>query len=176
MNAASILRYFVKKKIVRVPKKEIIKICRLIGSDVILGYRFTNSILSSKMEIRYFNNCKTIYTLIVKPNFGCVTRDIYKKVKKFNKPKFSSPTKRMFDLVYLKKSKNQLEQIVLSKYPNLKSIKSYLENTFDPVFVRISGSGSSLVAYFQSKKRCENAKNIFHQKYKNYWCIASKTI
>ena len=40
----------------------------------------------------------------------------------------------------------------------------------------MTGSGSALVAYYQSKKRCENAKKKFNKKYKNYWCIASKTI
>ncbi len=40
----------------------------------------------------------------------------------------------------------------------------------------MTGSGSILVAYFQSKERCERAKKRFNKKYKNYWCIASKTI
>ena len=37
MNAASILKYFIKKKIIKISKKEITEICNLIGSDVILG-------------------------------------------------------------------------------------------------------------------------------------------
>ncbi len=82
----------------------------------------------------------------------------------------------MFDFDYLKKKNNSLEQIALSKYPKLRSIKSYLENLPNSVFVRMTGSGSALVAYFQSKKRCLNAKKLFNKKYKNYWCIASKTI
>ena len=40
----------------------------------------------------------------------------------------------------------------------------------------MTGSGSAMVAYFQSKERCDNAKKQFNKKYKNYWCIASKTI
>jgi len=49
-------------------------------------------------------------------------------------------------------------------------------NSLDPAFVRMTGSGSALVAYFQTKKRCELAKKRFNRNYKNYWCIASKTI
>ena len=59
------------------------------------------------------------------------------------------------------------------KYEN---IKLYLESSLNPVFVRMTGSGSALVAYYQTKKRCERAKKRFIQKYKNIWCIASKTI
>ena len=82
----------------------------------------------------------------------------------------------MFNFDNLKKMKNSLENIVLSKYSKLKAMKLFLENISEPNFVRMTGSGSALVAYFQSKERCDNAKKQFNKKYKNYWCIASKTI
>ena len=176
MNAANILRYFVKKKIVIANKHELIKISKLIGSDVVLGLKPTNSILTAKNTIKRFFNYKKFYTLIVMPNFGCSTKDIYKNVKKFSKPKFNKPSIKMFDIEYLYKQKNSLENIVLSKHGKLKKVKSYLENLSQPFFVRMTGSGSALVAYFQSKKRCETARRLFIKRYKNYWCIASKTI
>jgi 4-diphosphocytidyl-2-C-methyl-D-erythritol kinase len=40
----------------------------------------------------------------------------------------------------------------------------------------MTGSGSALVAYFQTKERCQRAEKEFNKKYKNYWCISSKTI
>ena len=176
MNAASVLKFFVKKKIINVSKKEIIKISKLIGSDVILGLNQKSAILTSRNQIQYFSNIKKFYTLIVKPNFGCSTSFIYSKVKKFSKIKFNRPKKKMFDFDYLKSMNNDLEAIAFLKYHKLKKIKSYLENSLDPIFVRMTGSGSALVAYFQSKKRCERAKKRFNKEYKNYWCIASKTI
>ena len=176
MNAASVFKFFIKKKIIYVSKKEIAEISGLIGSDVILGLNQKSAILNSKNQIQYFNNIKKFYTLIVKPNFGCSTREIYSKVKKFNKKILSQPKKKMFNFDYLKRMSNDLETISFSKYPKLKNIKSYLENSLDPIFVRMSGSGSALVAYFQSKKRCVHAKKRFNKEYKNYWCIASKTI
>ena len=176
MNAASILRYFIKKKIIKASKKEVIIISKLVGSDVALGLNSTNSILTSKNEIKRFSNYKKFHTLIVKPNFGCSTKDIYSDVRKFNKPKLNQPNKKMFNFDYLKKMNNSLEPIALSKYPKLREIKFYLENLSKPIFVRMTGSGSALVAYFRSKERCDNVKKKFNKKYKNYWCIASKTI
>ena len=176
MNAASILNYFVKKKIINISKKEVLEISKLVGSDVPLGLNFTNSIITSKNEIKYFTNCKKIYTLIVKPNFGCSTKDIYLKVKKFQKPKFNRPKKIMFNLEYIRKLNNSLEPIALSRYPKLKIIKLFLESLSHSVFVRMTGSGSALVAYFQTKERCQRAEKEFNKKYKNYWCISSKTI
>ena len=176
MNAASILKYFIKNKIIKIKKKEIVEISRLIGSDVILGLNSTNSILTSKNDIRYFKNIKNFNVLIVKPNFGCSTKEIYSRVKKFNKSKFKKPNKKMFEINFLKKTENQLESVAFSKYPKLKFIKSELENINNPFFVRMTGSGSALVAYHRSKEKCKNAKQKFNRKYKNYWCISSKTI
>ena len=176
MNAASILKYFVKKKIIKTGKKELISISRSIGSDVVLGLEFKNSILNGRNEIKRFKNCKRFYTLIIKPNFGCSTKEIYSKVQKFKNPKLNRPNKRMFDFDYLKKLDNSLEQIAFSKYPKLSKIKLFLEESYSPIFVRMTGSGSALVAYFQSKERCHKAKKHFSKNYKNYWCISSKTI
>ena len=176
MNAASILRYLAHKRIINIKNKEMLKISKLIGSDVMLGLNHKSKILNSRNKIKYFNNVKKIYPLIVKPNFGCSTKDIYSKVRKFDKAKFGKGAKKMFDINFLKDMKNSLETIAFLKYPRLKNMKLYLENSLNPVFVRMTGSGSALVAYFQTKKRCEHAKKRFIQKYKNIWCIASKTI
>tara|TARA_B100000900_G_C20414237_1_gene648168 strand:+ start:61 stop:906 length:846 start_codon:yes stop_codon:yes gene_type:complete len=176
MNAVNILKFFVKKKIIKVKKKEIILISKLIGSDVILGLKSTYSVLNSRNKIQYFFNLKKFYILIVKPNFGCSTKEIFSKVRKFDKPKFNKPKRKMFDFKNLEKMQNSLEQIVFSKYPKLNEVKTFLENLSNQSFVRMTGSGSALVTYFESKKECENAKKEFKKKYKNYWCISSKTI
>ena len=176
MNAANILKYLIKKKIIKTNKKQILTISKLVGSDVMIGLNSVNSIINEKNEIKFFKNSRKFYLLIIKPNFGCSTKEIYSKVKRFNKPKFNKPNKKMFSLDYLKKMTNSLEPIAFSKYDKLRKIKLFLESLSKTAFVRMTGSGSALVAYFQSRERCENAKKQFNKKYKNFWCIASKTI
>ena len=176
MNAASILRYFIKKKIIQINKVKLKKICDLVGSDVILGLDPKFTVFYSNKKIKRFVNIKKIYTLIVKPKFGCSTKTIYSKVKKFSKPKFLKPSRKMFDFNFLMRMNNSLEELAFSQYPKLKVLKFSLERLTKPIFVRMTGSGSALIAYFVSKKVCENAKKDISKKYKNYWCIASKTI
>ena len=176
MNAANLLRYFLKKKIIKISKKNLIEVSKLIGSDVILGLKPVNTILTSKNEIKRFAKYKKIYILVVKPNFGCSTKEIYSKVKKFEKPKFNQPSIKMFNFDYLKKLNNSLEKVAFAKYNKLNIVKTFLENFIKPDFVRMTGSGSALVAYFKSKEKCDNAQKIFTNKYRNYWCISSKTI
>ena len=141
-----------------------------------LGLNSVNSIINEKNEIKFFKNSRKFYLLIIKPNFGCSTKEIYSKVRRFNQPKFNKPNKEMFSLDYLKKMTNSLEPIAFSKYDKLRKIKLFLESLSKTAFVRMTGSGSALVAYFQSRERCENAKKKFNKKYKNFWCISSKTI
>lgn len=176
MNAANILKYFIKRKIIKLSKVQIYEIAEYVGSDVILGLDSVNSILTYKKKIKRYKNCKKLFTLVVKPTFGCATKEIYSYVKKFERAKFNNPKKKMFNFDYLKRSSNSLEQIALKKYPVLNKIKSYLNNLEKPIFVRMSGSGSAFIAYYASKKQCHSAQKQFNKDHKKYWCISSKTI
>ena len=60
-------------------------------------------------------------------------------------------------------------------YP-LSIIKKNMLNLPSVKFVRMTGSGSSIIGYFNSKKASLNAAKILKKIYKNYWCILSKTI
>jgi len=176
MNAATLINFFIKKKIIKIKKNELIKLTGLIGSDVILGIKSTNTILSSNSKIKKYNKKIKIHTLVVKPNFGCSTKYIYSKVRKFTKPQFNLAKQSMFKIDYLKNLNNDLEKIAFNKYPKLKKIKSFLLTMPNNLFVRMSGSGSSIVAYFRSKRACANAFSQFKGKFSSDWCIISKTI
>tara|TARA_B100000795_G_scaffold261685_1_gene238720 strand:+ start:576 stop:1421 length:846 start_codon:yes stop_codon:yes gene_type:complete len=176
MNAATLIDFFIKKKILKIKKNELLRLTRMIGSDVILGIKPTNIILSSNGKIKKYDEKINIHTLVIKPNFGCSTKYIYSKVKKFSKSQFNYPKRSMFEMDYLKNLNNDLEKIALNKYPKLKKIKSFLLTLQNNIFVRMSGSGSSIVAYFHSKRACNIAHRQCKKKFNSHWCIASKTI
>ena len=176
MNAASLINFFINQKILKVKKNEIKKITNQIGSDVILGIKPNNTILLSNGDIKKYHSDIKLYTLVVKPDFGCSTKYIYSKVKSFSNPQFNLPKRKMFEIEYLKSLNNDLEKIALKKYPKLKKIKSFLSNTSSNSFVRMSGSGSSIVAYFRTKRACSIAYSQFKRKFSSHWCITSKTI
>ena len=176
MNAATILKFLIEKKFIRINKKKILQITKLIGSDVILGINPKSTILSSNGAIKKYIKTSNFNILLVRPNFGCSTKKIYSGVKKFSKSLLNNPKKKMMNLKSLLKYENDLEKVAFSKYPKLKILKSYLENLNQPLFVRMTGSGSVLVAYYQRKQDCELAKVRFKRKFRNYWCNASKTI
>ena len=176
MNAASLLNFFIEKKIIKIKKDELKKISNEIGSDVILGVKPSSAILLSNGDIKKYKNKIKFHILVTKPNFGCSTKYIYSKVNSFSKPKFTSPKQKLFEAKYLKNLDNDLEKVALNKYPELKRIKSFLGDLPNALFARMSGSGSSIVAYFHSKKACKKAYSQYKRKFNSHWCIESKTI
>jgi len=176
MNAASLIRFFISKKIIKLNKNELIDLTSKIGSDVILGVKFNNTILSSDGKIKRFDKSIKLHTLVVKPDFGCSTRYIFSKVRKFTKAQFNFPTESIFKIKNLISLNNDLEKIAFHKYPKLKKIKFFLLTMPNNIFVRMSGSGSSIVAYFYSKSDCGNAYKLFRREFNGNWCIISKTI
>ena len=176
MNAASLINYFVKKKILELNKETLIKLSNSISSDVVLGIDPKNIILSSNGRVTKFKNKLDYHILVVKPNFGCSTKLIYAKVKNFSKAQYNIPSKNLFKTKNIINSNNDLEKIAFKKYPILKKLQLFLSNLPNIVFVRMSGSGSSIVAYFHSKRATDIAANQFRRKFKKYWYITSKTI
>ena len=176
MNSANILNYLEKKNFIKINQRQKVKISNLVGSDVILGFYRKSSIITSKGNVKKFSNCPKFYTLLVKPKFGCSTKKIYSNVKKFTKSKYNNPKKFMFSQKYLSIQENDLENVVFSIYPKLRELKNFLLKNDNLSFVRMTGSGSVLVAYFQSKQDCEIAKIRLKRKFKKYWCNIAKTI
>ena len=117
MNAASLINFFINQKILKLKKNQLAQLTKQIGSDVILGIKPINTILSSNGKIKKYNKNVKLHTLIVKPKYGCSTKYIYSKVKLFSKPQFNFPKQKMFRSEYLQKLNNDLEKIAFKKYP-----------------------------------------------------------
>ena len=176
MNASTIIKYLKNKKIIKLKNNELVEIANLIGSDVALGLKKNNSILFSNGDIIRVKHRLNLHVLIVKPDFGCSTKEIYSKVKSYSSKKLEKNHVNYFRISTILALKNDLEKIVLRKYPKLLNLKLFMEKLPNVKIVRMSGSGSSLIAYFKSKNATINAAKIIKRKYKKYWCILSKTI
>jgi len=176
MNAASLISFFLNKKLIKMSNKRLNNLTNLIGSDVILGINQKNTVLSSNGKLTKFNKKLLYYVLIVKPNFGCSTKLIYSKVRNYSKSQYRNPKQSLFNKNNIINSSNELEKIVLQEYPKLRKIKLFLSKLSNVIFLRMTGSGSSIVVYFQSKKASVIASKAFKRKFKSYWCITSKTI
>ena len=64
--------------------------------------------------------------------------------------------------------KNDLERIALNEYPKLKVLKNFLENLSNIEFARMTGSGSAIITYFSSVKKCKEAEMKVKKQFRNY--------
>ena len=176
MNASTLAKFFLKRKIVNLSKKNMCNILKSIGSDVPLGMNLKNTVMSKTGKLTINEKKIGLYTLIVKPNFGCSTKIIYSKNKEQTKPKYNNPKSSLFTIKNITNSKNDLEKAAFKLNPKLKNLKLFLSSLPNTMCVRMTGSGSCLVAYYQSKKKALKGLGLFKKKYKNYWCIVSKTV
>ena len=176
MNASSILKYFIKKNRLNLTNKQILEISNKLGSDVILGMEKKNTLLKGNGKLIRYKNKIGLYVVILKPRFGCSTEKIYRNIKNFSRPLLNKKNNSIFYISNLINLKNDLENVAFRKYPILFNIKQNMLNLPKVKFVRMTGSGSSILGYFNSKKASLNGVKILKKKYKNYWCILSKTI
>ena len=176
MNASSILKYFIKKNRLNLTNKQILEISNKLGSDVILGMEKKNTLLKGNGKLIRYNNKIGLYVVILKPRFGCSTEKIYRNIKNFSRPLLNKKNNSIFYISNLINLNNDLENVSFRKYPILLNIKQNMLNLPKVKFVRMTGSGSSILGYFNSKKASLNGVKILKKKYKNYWCILSKTI
>ena len=176
MNASALIRFFIYKKILNFSKKNIIKLSKKIGQDVQFGLDNKIKILHSNGNLESTAKKIVLFVIIVKPNFGCSTQLIYKGIKKYSQKKLKMKTKEYLSFVNILKLENDLEKVVFKNYPKLKIVKLFMQSLPNIRFARLTGSGSAMLGYFSSKNEAINAAKLFKKKYKNYWCITSKTI
>ena len=173
MNAASTLRFLKKKLNLKLSKNQISKICYNIGSDVIFGINNKPKILLSNREVSKINQKIFFYLIVIKPEFGCKTSKIYKNVKLFSSPlKMTNKLK----IQNFKNLRNDLEKPAFQLYPTLQNLKADMENIPNISFARMTGSGSTIIGYFERRKDAIYGTKYLKKKYNNYWCILSKTI
>ena len=176
MNASALIRFFIYKKILNLSKKNIIKLSKKVGQDVQFGLDNKIKILHSNGYLESTAKKIGLFVIIVKPNFGCSTQLIYKGIKKYSQKKLKTKTKEYLSFVNILKLENDLEKVVFKNYPKLKIAKLFMQSLPNIRFARMTGSGSAMLGYFSSKNEAINAAKLFKKKYKNYWCITSKTI
>jgi len=106
--------------------------------------------------------------LLVKPSFGVSTKDAYGgfALDKINRHVDTDKLIRAMEENDLKGmsyfSRNLLENVVLRRYPVLKSIKQSMQKS-GSVITLMSGSGPTIYGIFTSAEQAENAARVLHK-------------
>ena len=174
-NAFSVLKYLNIKQL----DKNLSKILfNKVGSDLEL-FTYDQGILFNFNKIVKLPKKHKLFFLLVFPYIKCSTKQIYSKVRNYS-PKLRYnlfKTRKKEDFIKLLKNQdNDLQEIVVKKYPVIKKIISRIKQSNGCYFSRITGSGSVCYGVFKSEKTANATLNAIKLKNPKYWYSVAKTI
>ena len=173
-NAASLLKFLSKRKI---EDKIFNKIINLAGSDLRLFF-YNQGVLQNLEKVIKFKKKYNLFFLVVYPNIKCSTKEVYSKVKNYNKKKVLKVNHKnkaalINQIFYLN---NDLQSIVEKKYPVIKELLLTISNEKGCYFSRMTGSGSACYGLFRDKRSSKVALKRLRKKYPKFWFSIAKTI
>ena len=173
-NAASILKYLLKKKI---NKNLFNKLKGDIGSDIVLFFKKQGFMKNLKSIIGLQK--KNFYFVLIQPKIRCSTKDIYSRVKKFSRKERLNKkivnSKNRF-ITYLSNSTNDLQFVVERKHPSIKKLLKDIKSEWGCHFSRMTGSGSVCYGLFDHKIIAKKALNNLKKRYPKFWISLAKTV
>ena len=174
-NAASILKFLLKKK---VNESILNKVSKIIGSDLRLFF-YKQGFLKNLGFIINLKKNQKLFFVLTQPKIKCSTEAIYSKVKKYNKKKKFDKnkinTKNKF-ISYISKNGNDLQSIVEKKYPLIKQLLTDIRNERGCCFSRMTGSGSVCYGLFEDRITAKKALNNLKTKYPKFWFSLAKSV
>ena len=173
-NAASLLKFLSKRKI---EDKIFNKIINSVGSDLRLFF-YNQGVLQNLEKVIKFKKKYNLFFLVVYPNIKCSTKDVYSKVKSYNKKKVLKQNyKNKVALInQIFNLKNDLQSIVEKKYPVIQKLLLNISNEKGCYFSRMTGSGSACYGLFRDKRSSKVALKRLRKKYPKFWFSIAKTI
>jgi len=167
-DAAAVLRGLCQLWNLKIQQQSLTPLAAQIGSDVPFFLRANSAAVSGRGEaVEYFDLDIPYWIVIVYPGIHCSTAWAYSEIDKLRKgphgkeSSISNPFKERLvrDLNFPDRLKswlkNDFEEIIIRAYPLVEKIRHELYRQ-GAVFTQLSGSGSSLYAFFDDEEQAMN--------------------
>ncbi len=176
-NAASFMLALNEIFALNLSKENLQKLSLKFGSDIAFFFESQAAIVKGRGEkITQFPNFAPISALLINPKIHLSTKQIFTNFNANYSPEIATEKlleKKVLDLT--KNLPNDLEYPAIISAP---AILKIIENAKDrgAKIAKMSGSGSSCFAIFESEKDLENADIFFHKNFPNYFCKKIKIL
>ncbi len=154
-------------------EKYLLPLMSKLGADVPVCFNCQTSLVEGIGEIIIpAPYIKEIPILIINPLITCNTQDIFLHHNGILKEKISIPKyfESVFDYVYfLKKTKNDLYQPAARLIPEIRNIINAMEAQESCLLARMSGSGASCFALFETIEQANKAKITILDENPDWW-------
>lgn len=176
-NAASFMLALNEIFALNLDKKNLQNLSLKFGSDIAFFFENSAAIIKGRGEIiTPFPNFSAISALLINPKIHLSTKQIFTNFDANYSPEIATEKlleKEVLDLT--KNLPNDLEYPAIISSP---AILKIIENSKDrgAKIAKMSGSGSSCFAIFESEKDLENADIFFRKNFPNYFCKKIKIL
>ena len=146
-----------------------------IGTDLPICYHAAPIFCSGIGEIiEPIRNFPSLYLILVNPRKTLLTKDVFRHNKHLNTAKITNKPIDFFTdtdklLEFLLDLRNDLTDTAIELIPEIEDILALLKNQNGAIISRMSGSGPTCFAIFDSQQSAKEAQTKIEQQYPNYW-------
>lgn len=172
-DAAAVLSYLPKFWGIEVAKEKLKSIAINIGSDVPYFLERGSAYATGRGEkLEYFKLDIPYWVLLVYPNVGVSTVWAYNNLKMKSNKNDRNLKDLLLDYIHSPNKLdeyiiNDFETLVFEKFPKIKKLKLSLYES-GANFVQMSGSGSSVYAFFKDEHTAKSSELLFGKEYKAF--------
>lgn len=154
---------------------DMMSLAESIGADVPVCYRSETSHMSGIGEIvKSLPKLGAIPVLLVNPGFAVSTPRIFKAYDAELRAIMPKPQITADDLLAMSHGgQNDLEEIAISLRPEIGRLINKLTQCVGCQLSRMSGSGATCFALFETIEQAVAAREIILQDHANYWCVTT---
>ena len=179
-NAATYFRIVEKYFNLKIEDHLKIKILLEIGSDVPVCYYQNLSLVSGLGEkITFLPPILDTHILLVNPMIEVSTKFVFSCLEHFSKNKtifknYNLKKIEIFEKVI--KTQNDLELIAIKKFSEISMVINTIREHSNPILVRMSGSGATCFALFNSEKELNEAYRNISKNKEKWWIKRGKIL
>lgn len=180
-NAATLIRAIIDLYKLKIEKERINELLISIGSDVPFCFFGKTALVQGKGEkVNFFSKgIPEFFVLLANPRQQISTKKIFERLeiksvkRKMNSLDYSSDENFV---QHIKNRKNDLEIPAIKQCKKISYLLDFFNSHTDCLFSRMTGSGATCFAVFQTNKKLINAEKILREKFKNYWIQKTKIV
>ena len=169
-DAASFMRFLIKDNNINPNDINLDSIAKRVGADIPVCYTNYSARVSGLGEhINRVSINFPLYALIVYPNISMSTKWVFENFMNKKTDEKIITLKDDLSIENLKDSKNDLQDIVVKKYPIINDVIDKIIRTRGCIISRMTGSGSTCFGLYKEHEDTVESEKYLRTIYPNFW-------
>jgi 4-diphosphocytidyl-2-C-methyl-D-erythritol kinase len=117
-----------------------------------------------------------LHALLVNPGVAVPTQTVFGLLRQRENPPLQPLPTHGFDIGWLARQRNDLEQPAIAAHPVIGKVLARLEACKGALLARMSGSGATCFALFGTAQEAQAAADAIARVHPGWWCVATRLL